>query len=117
LLAAKDAPQLAGKAFNIGGGPANVISLRDLLERLGSMLGREPEFALEDWRTGDQRYYVSDFRRFQSLTGWAPRVAPAEGIERLYRWLQQQHEVAPSTASARPVPRVVAGLPQPSPLA
>jgi CDP-paratose 2-epimerase len=117
LLAAKEAPQLAGKAFNIGGGPANVISLRDLLERLGSMLGREPEFALQDWRTGDQRYYVSDFRRFQSLTGWAPRVAPAEGIERLYRWLQQQHEVAPSTASARPVPRAVAGLPQPSPLA
>jgi CDP-paratose 2-epimerase len=118
LLAAKDAPRLAGKAFNIGGGPANVISLRDLLDRLKAMLDREPEFALEDWRTGDQRYYVSDFRRFQAMTGWAPKVAPAEGIERLYRWLEQQHDSpAVAAAGARGAPMPATELPQPSPLA
>ncbi len=117
LLAAKEAPQLAGKAFNIGGGPSNVISLRDLLDRLEAMLGRQPAFALEDWRTGDQRYYVSDFRRFRELTGWTPRVAPAEGIERLYRWLQQQHHTAAVAAGTRPAPRPATELPQPSPLA
>jgi CDP-paratose 2-epimerase len=117
LLAVKQAPQLAGKAFNIGGGPSNVISLRDLLERLETMLGRQPEFTLEDWRTGDQRYYVSDFRRFRELTGWSPRVSPNEGIERLYRWLQQQHQTTASNAGTRPASRPAAGLPQPSPLA
>lgn len=117
LLAVKDAPRLAGKAFNIGGGPANVISLRDLLDRLEAMLDRQPEFTLEDWRTGDQRYYVSDFRRFRDLTGWAPSVPPAEGIERLYRWLQQQHEIKASAAGTLPAPRPAAGLPQPSSLA
>jgi CDP-paratose 2-epimerase len=117
LLAARQAPQLAGKAFNIGGGPANVISLRDLLDRLEAMLGRQPDFTLEDWRTGDQRYYVSDFRRFQEMTGWTPKVSPADGIERLYRWLGQQHQTAAGAAGTRPAPRPAAGLPQPSPLA
>jgi CDP-paratose 2-epimerase len=117
LLAARDAPQLAGKAFNIGGGPDNVISLRDLLERLQAMLGRSPVFAMEDWRTGDQRYYVSDFRRFGDLTGWSPKVAPVDGIERLYRWLAQQHQSAAPAAGPWSAPRPAAGLPQPSTLA
>jgi CDP-paratose 2-epimerase len=95
-----------------------VISLRDLLDRLRAMIGRDPEFTLEDWRTGDQRYYVSDFRRFQALTGWAPKVAPADGIERLYRWLEQQQSTpAAAAAGARAAPRPAAELPQPSPLA
>jgi CDP-paratose 2-epimerase len=102
LLAAKDAPRLAGKAFNIGGGAGNTISLLDLLDRLKAMLGHEPEFGFEDWRTGDQRYYVSDHSRFSGLTGWAPKVRAEEGIERLYKWLQQQHQLSLPAAGAGP---------------
>ncbi|HZH07045.1 MAG TPA: NAD-dependent epimerase/dehydratase family protein [Lautropia sp.] len=99
LLAARDAPQLAGKAFNLGGGPGNVISLLDLLDRLRTMLGHEPAVGFEDWRTGDQRYYVSDFRRFRGMTGWSPKVGAEDGIQRLYRWLEQQHAVVPPSGS------------------
>jgi CDP-paratose 2-epimerase len=41
----------------------------------------------EDWRPGDQRYYVSDTRKFQAATGWRPRVDVEEGVLRLREWL------------------------------
>jgi CDP-paratose 2-epimerase len=89
LLAERNIDRLAGRAFNIGGGPGNVISLLDLLDRIEALDGRRPEVDFEDWRTGDQRYYVSDTRGFQQATGWAPRIGAEDGIERLYRWLRE----------------------------
>jgi len=89
LLADKHIDRLSGHAFNIGGGPGNVISLLDLLDRIEALDGRRPPIEFEDWRTGDQRYYVSDTRRFQQATGWAPRISAEEGTERLYQWLRE----------------------------
>ena len=77
LLAERHIDRLAGRAFNIGGGPGNVISLLDLLDQIEALEGRRPELDREDWRTGDQRYYVSDTRSFQQATGWAPRIGAA----------------------------------------
>jgi CDP-paratose 2-epimerase len=66
-----------------------VISLLDLLDRIEALDGRRPAISFEDWRTGDQRYYVSDTRRFQEATGWKPRISAAQGTQRLYRWLRE----------------------------
>lgn len=98
LLAERHQGQVAGRAFNIGGGPANAISLLDLLDRLGDLGGARPATRFDAWRTGDQRWYVSDTRAFTQATGWRAQVRAADGIERLYRWLQQ-HRVG----AARPV--------------
>ncbi|MDH6595011.1 CDP-paratose 2-epimerase [Variovorax sp. TBS-050B] len=89
VLAQHHIDKLAGSAFNIGGGPRNVISLLDLLDQIERLDGRRPATAHEDWRTGDQRYYVSDTRRFEAATGWRPAIDARQGVERLYRWLQQ----------------------------
>lgn len=74
-----------GRAFNIGGGPTNAISLLELVEWLAA-LPRPPRVTFAPWRTGDQRYYVSDPRAFTRETGWAPSVGAQEGIERLQEW-------------------------------
>jgi len=87
LLAEQNAQRLAGRAFNMGGGPANAISLQDLLDRIEQLHGKRPPVSLDAWRTGDQRYYVSDTRAFQHETGWQPKVAAEDGIARLYEWL------------------------------
>jgi CDP-paratose 2-epimerase len=108
LRAERHIDRLAGRAFNIGGGPGNVISLLALLDRIEALEGRRPEVEFEDWRTGDQRYYVSDTRAFQEATGWAPRVGAAQGIERLHRWLRElrRDEAAASAVDVRvPAPR------------
>ena len=80
-------PQVTGAAFNIGGGPDNTVSLRNLIALIGEMTGREPEVRSEDWRPGDQRYYVSDTRKFQDATGWRPRTDVSQGVGHLLAWL------------------------------
>jgi CDP-paratose 2-epimerase len=89
LQARQKAAKLAGHAFNIGGGAGNTISLLELVQLIARVEGSEPRITWDDWRPGDQRYYVSDFSRFQEATGWTPRVGVNEGIERLYAWLQE----------------------------
>jgi CDP-paratose 2-epimerase len=87
LLAEQHGARLSGRAFNMGGGPGNAISLLDLLERIAQLQGERPRTVFDDWRTGDQRYYVSDTRAFEHATGWRRRVGAPEGIARLYQWL------------------------------
>lgn len=88
LQARRHAARLAGRAFNIGGGPANTTSLLELVDRIGVLTGRRPAVAFEGWRTGDQKWYVSDVRAFGAATGWQPRTALGEGLARLHEWLQ-----------------------------
>ncbi len=86
-LAMRHVNRTAGRAFNVGGGPSNTLSLLELIEMIGRLKGAPPAVAFDAWRPGDQRYYVSDIRRFQERTGWRPRVSVREGVARLYAWL------------------------------
>lgn len=94
--------RIGGQAFNIGGGPANSVSLLQLVDRLASLHQTRPEVRFAPWRAADQRYYVSDVSRFAKATGWRPQVGIEPGLERLDRWLR---EVAPRPqARASPEP-------------
>jgi CDP-paratose 2-epimerase len=93
LLASRNARGLAGSAFNIGGGPEHTTSLLELIDLIGQLDGSRPEIELEDWRVGDQRYYVSDTRKFAAATGWRSRVSVQEGVERLYSWLKETYRM------------------------
>jgi CDP-paratose 2-epimerase len=98
LLAGERAGELAGRAFNIGGGPANAVSLLDVLDLIGERCRRMPAVRSCDWRAGDQRYYVSDTSAFTRATGWRPRVDPARGIEALHAWLTGERSSASAAA-------------------
>jgi CDP-paratose 2-epimerase len=89
MLAHKHVEQLSGQAFNIGGGPGNTLSLLELLQLIEKLTGQRPAYALSGWRAGDQRYYVSDTRRFHAATNWSPRVAVQDGVKLLYAWLRE----------------------------
>jgi CDP-paratose 2-epimerase len=103
LLAHANIHTLSGEAFNIGGGLGNTLSLLELLDIIGAIHGKRPEPRVETWRCADQRYYVSDTRKFKSATGWSPKVNAKLGVERLYRWLveQQGAKVPPSLTVER----------------
>ncbi|HEX2685857.1 MAG TPA: NAD-dependent epimerase/dehydratase family protein, partial [Kofleriaceae bacterium] len=79
-----------GRAFNIGGGPENTLSLFELIDMIEQLRGRRPPIRFQPWREGDQRYYVSDSRAFRAATGWQPRIGPRAGVEALHGWLLEQ---------------------------
>jgi CDP-paratose 2-epimerase len=87
LLAQKHIGGLSGQAFNIGGGPANAVSLLELIDLIGELRGESPEIHFDQWRPGDQRYYVSDTSKYRLATGWDPTVSVRDGVGRLYQWL------------------------------
>lgn len=100
LLAQRHMSVLSGHAFNIGGGPANTTSLLELLDLIRELHGGKLPLAREGWRTGDQRYYVSDTERFREATGWTPRVGVDEGVRRLYEWLLESRSSLTTKRSA-----------------
>jgi CDP-paratose 2-epimerase len=87
LAARREIQALSGRAFNLGGGPANTVSLLELVDIIAALEARRPSIAFARWRPGDQRFYVSDCRAFQALTGWSPSVSVGEGVRVLHRWL------------------------------
>ncbi len=89
LLAEPKAGELAGRAFNIGGGARNTFSLLELLAYIGELRGQQPEVRFDDWRPGDQKYYVSDARAFEQATGWSAKTNVHQGVKLLLEWLQQ----------------------------
>jgi CDP-paratose 2-epimerase len=87
LTATKNIKAVAGKAFNIGGGPGNAVSLLEVIGQLTELSGITPEIHYGPRRKSDQAYYVSDIRRFAKATGWTPQIAAPRGIPRLYHWI------------------------------
>jgi CDP-paratose 2-epimerase len=69
-----------------------------------------PALASGDWRVGDQRYYVSDIRRFRELTGWSPRVGVEAGVRRLYSWLVSQGAALDGATALPPMHARLSGL-------
>jgi CDP-paratose 2-epimerase len=92
LVAAEEClPELAGEAFNIGGGPDNTISLSELVDYIAEIRGARPRVRYDAWRVGDQRWYVSDCRKFTRATGWRPMTGVADGVCNLHDWLAAEY--------------------------
>jgi CDP-paratose 2-epimerase len=99
LLAEQNIDRLSGEAFNLGGGPANVTSLRGLVKRIGRLRQGPPEVVYQSWRMGDQRYYVSNTRKFEQATGWSAAVPVEKGIGLLDEWLETHEKHRPLLAA------------------
>ena len=79
-----------GRAFNLGGGPANAVSLRQLLRHIEDLIGRPVELSFSDWRAGDQRYYVSDMSRAARALELRSPIPWRTGVAALARWLADE---------------------------
>jgi CDP-paratose 2-epimerase len=76
-----------GHVFNVGGGPANTLSLLELVAILEDHFGRSMEPSFADWRPGDQPVFVADIRKAEKMLDWHPKVATADGVARLLAWI------------------------------
>ena len=87
----------AGQAFNIGGGIANSLSLLELLKLLEDEIGQPLQYTKLSPRESDQRVFVADISKINSLTGWKPKVSAGDGVANMLRWVTEV--ITPDKAS------------------
>lgn len=94
----------AGQVYNIGGGPANTLSLLELIQLIEKLNGTKMQYSFADWRPGDQRVYISDVRKAQRELGWQPRTPPEQGVAKMREWMASQmdvlHRIYPEASKA-----------------
>lgn len=85
----------SGKIYNIGGGPQNTLSLKELIKTLEEYWGKTLNLTNGPTRPGDQPVYVSDIRKAKQEFGWEPTIAAKEGVKSLIEWVQRNHDIFP----------------------
>src|SRR5690606_34887610 len=88
---------VAGRAFNLGGGPDNAVSLLQVADCIERLIGRPVERSFGPWRPGDQRWYVTDGRATRAALALAPPLDWRAGLEALLDYLQESE--APATGA------------------
>ncbi|GAB3938611.1 GDP-mannose 4,6-dehydratase [Mucilaginibacter myungsuensis] len=76
-----------GKAYNIGGGMRNSLSLLELFDFLERELSIEMKFNRLPVRQSDQRVYVADISKAQADFGWQPKITKDEGLRKMVGWV------------------------------
>jgi CDP-paratose 2-epimerase len=87
-LAIERIGQTRGDIYNVGGGPENQRNLLEVIEQIGELTGKKPQYTFTGWREGDQKYYVSDITKAKQDLGWEPRIAFDEGLRDLIAWAE-----------------------------
>ena len=100
LLARERSRSIGGEVFNIGGGPANTASIREVVRMIGEFEERSLNVEFGDWRTGDQKYYVTNFSKFRSATGWIPATSLRQGLRVLHAWMRDHYYCSPAQTLA-----------------
>jgi len=98
IRALDNVDRIRGRISNLGGGPSNAISLRELLDFITELRGKQPQVRFADWRPGDQPWYVSDLRALSHALDWRPRVPVRQGLARIERWLDARLNMPDSAA-------------------
>jgi CDP-paratose 2-epimerase len=86
----------AGRVYNAGGGPQNVLSLLELVSRLERLNGRAMDVGHGDWRPGDQRVFIADIARARAELGWRPHTSVEQGLGKLHTWIEENRSLFPA---------------------
>lgn len=79
--------QLSGRAYNLGGGPDNAVSLNMMIDHVATLAGRRPIMERSGWRAGDQRWFVADTRAVRAALDLPQPRDWRTGVAELHRWL------------------------------
>jgi CDP-paratose 2-epimerase len=88
LLQVADWAHLDGATFNVGGGQAVSVSLRELTQHCAALTGRRLDIGQDTaTRPADIPWYVSDCRAVTRATGWQPRCDVGTILGDIHHWL------------------------------
>jgi CDP-paratose 2-epimerase len=90
LRALERIDQVAGRIYNVGGGPHHSISIwREFQPLLSQLAGRRLDAAAYgDWRPGDQPVCILDISRAAQELDWQPTISVEVGVRRLWQWVE-----------------------------
>ncbi len=92
-MAIKNIDKVSGKAYNIGGGPENQLSLLELISYLEEFLGKKIRYTFHDWRPGDQKVFVCNISKAKREFGWEPKIGVKEGVKKLFDWVNENKKL------------------------
>ncbi len=72
--------KVKGKAYNIGGGINNTMSLLEAITYIEEITGKKANLTFTDKRHGDQDIWISDLTKIKNDLGWSPTISAKEGI-------------------------------------
>jgi len=96
--------RLSGKAYNVGGGPNNTLSLLELISYLSSRFGYSIKPSYAPIRAGDQPVFVADIRALERDLGWKPAVSLEQGIDAMHEWLLNHKDAVLAVSTSAGVP-------------
>jgi dTDP-glucose 4,6-dehydratase len=94
-LKAGVSPEAIGRTINIGSG--REISIKDLVELIGTLAGRRVEIEADAQRkrpdTSEVNRLLADNAMSRELLRWAPQVSLEEGLRRTIEWVKEHLDV------------------------
>jgi UDP-glucose 4-epimerase len=76
-----------GRVYNIGGGSR--VSVNEVLELIGRIVGRTPLVTLDTAQKGDMRHTYADTSLARADLGFAPGVGLEQGLTAEHQWLAE----------------------------
>lgn len=73
-----------GKVFNVGGGSRVTVS--QVIQRIGEIMGREPKVVYETPQHGDVRHTWADTTKARKMLGFQPKVDLEAGLRAQIAW-------------------------------
>ena len=103
-LAWQKREKVAGRVYNIGGGPPNPYSVMQRVHWL-QVEGRVPaEIGFAAVQRGNQNVFVADMRKAFGDFGWRPSCSVELGIQQVNRWVNAQAELLREVFALPPTP-------------
>ncbi len=87
-LAFKNFTKVRGKAYNVGGGINNSLSVIELLNFLQKKLDIKLNFYKIKKRAFDQKIFISDNKKIYKDLKWKPLVSYKKGINQMINWIK-----------------------------
>jgi len=87
FAAVEHADRARGKAFNVGGGMQNSLSLLELFTLLEELNDVKLDYVHLPFRESDQKVFVADCTKAGEILGWKPSVDKVSGILKMLNWI------------------------------
>ena len=97
LTQVRDMESFRGRVFNVGGGVACSLSLRECTDLCREITGNSiPIVPVTESRPADVRVYLTDHRAISAVAGWMPRRDARRTLSDIHEWIRSEETAVKS---------------------